>query len=271
MAEEKDKKKARARAKRLYKAGIRKGKAWGEIKKILGYDPRHKGGIRFKETTPAQAAVAREALDPFLTPDDQFADIQFDDEFNNELADLDFNLENLRIDTQHQIKEIGRAHSESVSDTNDEMIARGIFTSSIRDAELNDLEATRRMQEGMLNDHLDLAVARTARRKLELAGPGGKRDKWDSTMRLRMVENAAAASEGLSPNVKEAVPASVKWSDVTKSPKPSTPAPTSGRQQRPGGDDKRPARLRNKNRNTNRGGARALSASSSMRVRTHGN
>ncbi len=170
-------------------------------------------------TTPATPGVRRPALTPFLTPEQQISDVGQRADWSGQLGELDRTLEKLAADTTYQKQQLNKTSSENAARVNDNAIARGMFTSSVRDAELYDLEATKTIRSNFLDDQVKLTTLQTQSRKSEIAA---HQTAYQNALNKMQVENAAKASEGLSPWITEPTPARTTTAPAkpTTAPKP---------------------------------------------------
>lgn len=102
----------------------------------------------------APGAVAPAPVAPFLTPDQIAQKTDFQYQQASKAADLDTILANLTAENVFQIGEQNRSAVRNTADANDNYAARGLFRSSIRDAGLNDIEASRSRNINRLNDQI---------------------------------------------------------------------------------------------------------------------
>lgn len=93
-------------------------------------------------------------LDPFFTPEDIQAMGEWMRNVGDNRATVDSQLNTSRSDTTYQAGQLNQQAKHTASQAADNMAARGLFQSSIKDAALFDIEAQRATQEGYLNDRL---------------------------------------------------------------------------------------------------------------------
>jgi hypothetical protein len=166
---------------------------------------------------PGSAGVLNPTTKPFQTGDDMLT--AADDQFNLEdgLYNLDTALDKLRIDTDFQKKEITKSEGQAKSATIDNMIARGLFRSSVKDGEIYDIQATASMRRNFLDTALSTAEIETGVRKGQLRS---RHDAIQSALARKSVENAQAADDGAPDYLVEPTEG-----HLTPKPKASTPKP----------------------------------------------
>lgn len=198
-------------AKALWAQGVKTGKVWGGIIDVIGYDPRQGGKLVFQSSiqpgTPGSAAtpgVPSPTMSPFLTPDQQITQIDFEGDIEEQLANLDNALEGMRIDNEFQKTELDTAHKQQVARADESAIGRGLYTSSIRDAELNDLEATKRVRSSFLDTQFSVAQANAGATRERLRQ---SLDQLHNAMNQQGAQNASNASEDAAPYSQEPQPA----------------------------------------------------------------
>jgi len=125
----------------------------------------------------AADAAQHKAVTPFNTPDEQLAWSDRWAAHAGKLFDIDTALNNLRTDTEYQKAGIDSQLKGNISTTVDNMIGRGLDQSSIKDGELNDLQATAMRRKSYLDTTL-------ANADLAANGPGGQKaienGAWDA-------------------------------------------------------------------------------------------
>lgn len=109
-------------------------------------------------STPAGAAApAVKRIDPFFTPDDVLSRDDWYRNIHDQGAIGESTLANARTDTALQSGQLAAQAVKATADTTDNMIERGLFQSSIKDAALDDITATRTTQQGYLDARLKTA------------------------------------------------------------------------------------------------------------------
>jgi hypothetical protein len=131
------------------------------------------------------------AVDPFFTPDDLLAISQFDTDLKTKLEAIDFDLGNLETDTTLQKTNLEKDAKGSTAAAQDDAAARGIFRSSVKDASLYDIEASRSLSEKFLNDKLTAARTNAGTNKTIL---GTAKGEFDKAMAARKAANASGVN-----------------------------------------------------------------------------
>lgn len=141
----------------------------------------------------APGASGSATVEPFLTAEDLFRHNDAWKSYQDQLSQLELELSGLETNTNFELGENDRNLVKGQSSAKDQAAGRGIYNSSIKDAELFDLEATRNMRRTFLQGQLSSAAARAARLKKNLD------DWWTqflSDENTKKVQNAAAVSSG---------------------------------------------------------------------------
>lgn len=114
------------------------------------------GGATFVPGTPGTPPSP--PAPPFKTSDNIFAEAEARRQYEQRMLDVDAQLARQNIDTQYQAGQIDKGAAVSRRDTNDAAAARGIFRSSLRDADLFDIDATAAIKKDYLNRQLDTST-----------------------------------------------------------------------------------------------------------------
>lgn len=162
---------------------------------------------------PAAAQTLAPPISPFLNADDLTALANFNADFATKLGDIDKSLGDLGADTSYQKTQTDTTAKENTAGTQDAMIARGLFQSSVKDAALYDIEAQRTLQQGYLDDRLTRATLDAGTQKKAL---GDWKTAFDTAQNVKAVQNAQA----IPPNT-ATTPTPNAWS----APKPKAAAP----------------------------------------------
>lgn len=166
-------------------------------------------------------------MDPFYTGDDLLSISQYETNEASQLADIDSALGAARIDREYQNTQLDDNFKQGQSRTMDDMAARGLFMSSVKDSAIYDLEATRSIQRNFLNDRFNQTLQEGARRKDLILGKGGARERFWAAMQKKAIENASSLTAEQDPWITPPTPART----VTTAPTPprgvgGTPQPT---------------------------------------------
>jgi hypothetical protein len=106
---------------------------------------------------------------PFLTPDQQAALTGFDTNYNISQGALNQQASDANTNYQTGVTANQKTHDINTDTANWNMAARGLFQSSIRDADLNDINATLTTRNNILRSNLNRTMANIAiaREKLQ--------------------------------------------------------------------------------------------------------
>jgi hypothetical protein len=157
--------------------------------------------LKANPAAPAPAAPAPAApVAPFLTAEDLFKHNDAWKSYGDQLAAIENELSDITTNTGFEIGsfdaagnqtsqgQIDRNLQRNQSAASDNAAGRGLYKSSIKDAELFDLEATRNLRRTFLQGQLSAAAARAARMRTNL------NDWWTnflSNENTQAVQNAA--------------------------------------------------------------------------------
>lgn len=137
---------------------------------------------------PGTPGVATPPVDPFHTPDENIDSANAQRDYELALQDIDNNLFNMSHEGKFQKQAADKAAKENAAAANDAAIARGLFQSSIRDAELADITATNALRKRYLDDQLAIADTQALGRKKTLQS---NFESFLSAMRQKAAQNAA--------------------------------------------------------------------------------
>jgi hypothetical protein len=165
-----------------------------------------------QQYVPGSAGVKNPTIDPFLNAGDMMTSADEDFNLDQGLYDLDTALEKMRIDTEHSKSDITKSEGQAKSATIDNMIARGLFRSSVKDGEIYDIQATATMRRNFLDTALSTATIETGVRKQNLRT---RHDAIQTALARKSVENAQAANDGAPDYLEDPTPGHL-------APKPST-------------------------------------------------
>lgn len=108
--------------------------------------------------TTTTTTVTPPRVDPFFTPDDINAMGEWMRTVGDNRATAESSFTTAKSDTAFQLGQLQTQAGQAKSGATDDMIARGLFQSSVKDAALFDIEAQRATQQGYLNDRLATAT-----------------------------------------------------------------------------------------------------------------
>ncbi len=138
------------------------------IKKRATYNRKRNSEILANMAAPP-APTAPATVQPFATADDMLAVNDWLTNFTTQMEDIDFGIGQLETDTKYQKGQNDRQAVENRSASDDAMAARGVFSSSLRDAAVMDVEATRSLANTYLDTKLAEAITTGTTRKNTLA------------------------------------------------------------------------------------------------------
>jgi hypothetical protein len=159
---------------------------------------------------------------PFMTAEDLMAYGDAHSKFRDTLNQLDFALESQRVEGEYEKTNIAKGAVQSRAEANDLAAARGLFHSSVRDAELYDINATAALRQNYLDRQLDTAQIQTQTQKV------AAQNAWDDFQRGMNQKEVQNAQEVMANTPQYLV-------DPTK-PKPASgykPRPIGPRPERP--------------------------------------
>ena len=158
-------------------------------KKIKRTRVLRKNKSRIVTQNEADKGEKNPTIDPFMNAEDLMRMTEAKEELANKLNNLDYALESLRIDTEYEKTNIDKSEREGLRSTNEDFASRGLFSSSVRDASLLDVNAQANIAKGQLDRELDAAVLDAQNQKVAAQGAF---DSFQSAMNQKKVENARA-------------------------------------------------------------------------------
>lgn len=105
---------------------------------------------------------------PFMTGEDMMAYAEARQAYEQQLADLDYSYATAVANTGYEKEQVTKGAVKGKSDANWDAAARGLFRSSIRDADLFDIDATAEMRKRFLDTQLDTLKLNTETQKAAL-------------------------------------------------------------------------------------------------------
>jgi len=187
-------------------------------------------------------APANVPTNPFLTAADLQAINEFTTQWALRFSEIDKDLANLRADTDFRKKATDKQAKVGTSNTQDSAAARGLFMSSIKDAQLFDIEGERASQQAFLDAAMTRAVEEANNEKTYFETV--VKYNFDQNMLTQQVENARAVDASKPPPPTPTAPAPAAPVAPTAPAQPSSQAgqqPTTSRPQRPRPNRPRPA------------------------------
>jgi hypothetical protein len=160
--------------------------------------------------------VPNPTVAPFMTPEDLMAYAAARQQYEEGLGNLDYNYTQSAINTGYEEGEVEKGRIGNKASANDDLAARGLFRSSVRDGDLADIDATAEIRRKFLSDNLTSLHLYTEAQKEHLNTNWTEYEKGKSA---KEVQNA----QGVQANMpKFAVEPS--WSKAAPAaPKPAAP------------------------------------------------
>lgn len=204
-------------AKPKHKAGIAAGK-------VPGSGSGKKPGAHAGETW--NPGVENPTLTPFMTAEDIMDYSNARSEYERQIHELDYGYEKSVADTGYEKGNITKAARQQSADSSDDFAARGLQRSSVRDADMFDIDATAEMKKAFLDTNLNTLKLHTDTEKERL------RSAWEDPetgflhgMDLKKVQNAQAASADAGQYAVEPGWTKTPGADAAKGKKPAKKGP----------------------------------------------
>jgi len=136
---------------------------------------------------PGTPGIENQPVPPFWQSDDlaELGDRNFD--WDQQLADIQSGLERLIFQTDYDKSQIDKSRVQELAATSDEMASRGLMQSSIRDADLYDIESTARLRKEFIDTQIKTAQMESERQRGLIQS---NRDAFAEAYNKRGVENA---------------------------------------------------------------------------------
>ena len=143
--------------------------------------------------TPAPAPPPAPAkVDPFFTPEDLAAINAFTTDWATKMSDIDFGITSLTTDTNFQKGQNDQNAKVNTNEAGDVMAARGMFSSSVKDAAIYDIEAHRSLANKFLDDKLTEATINAGTSRTILAD---SKTGFDTAMVGKQTANAQGVND----------------------------------------------------------------------------
>lgn len=142
---------------------------------------------------PGSAGVHTPTIQPFQTSSDmmQSADENFN--LGQGLSDLDKSFADMKTNVDYEKTQVNKSEVNAKNTTIDNMIARGLGQSSIRDGEIYDIQATATMRRNFLDTTLGAAEIALGTNKGRLQK---RAEDIQKAMSQKAIENAQQANDG---------------------------------------------------------------------------
>jgi hypothetical protein len=170
---------------------------------------------------PGTPGVPNPTIQPFMTPDDLMEQLSFDQTRDERFRESDAAVATAKADRDYNLHQLHENFLKSTANTTDEMIGRGLFQSSIKDAALYDLEAQRAIQDRYLNEAFRNQEIAAQSVKDAYLGEGGYNQRFQSALNQRMVQNAQGLNDEREPW--KVAPTAGRWVPGPKAPTKSGP------------------------------------------------
>lgn len=126
---------------------------------------------------------------PYLTPTQQLDQINFDSGIDGQIQTLSDGIRDAGINTHQALVDAQQAHDVNTESANESAAARGLFQSSIRAGDLNDIDATLTTRQNTLNTALwNLTISNNS----QIGRLTTQRSEGDSAFLGMAVQNAQA-------------------------------------------------------------------------------
>lgn len=191
-----------------------------------------------KKYVPGKAGVANPTTTPFENADNLMERLGYESGRDLAFAELDSQLGQSKIERDYQLSQTDDAFNKNSAQNTDEMIGRGLFASSVKDAALYDLEATRAVQRSFLNDRFVQQELDAGRKKDMYTGKGGFNERFNNAMDQKKIQNAKDINDERGPWA--IAPTAGRWVAGTPpavsaaKPNPSNAIPSLGQNPRSG-------------------------------------
>ena len=169
---------------------------------------------------PGSPGVRNDPVAPFMSAADISEDADRQAGWDSELSSIQSGLDKLGAETNFQLGQLDKQRAQDLESSADNMASRGLFQSSIKDADLYDIEATSRLRKEFVDTQLKNAVLDAGNQRKIIQD---NRDAWAKALNQRMVDNAAGVNAD-QPIWKQA-PTEGHWQPQTQPMPPSLAAP----------------------------------------------
>lgn len=112
--------------------------------------------------------VPTPVVQPFLTAEDLMAYAQARQAYESQLSELDANYSTSVTNTGYEKEQLTKSAISGKAEHSDDFAARGLFRSSVRDADLFDIDATAEMRKTFLDTQLNTLKLNTETQKHSL-------------------------------------------------------------------------------------------------------
>lgn len=151
--------------------------------------PQEHEGETYNPGTPSPTVA------PFLTPEQAIQASHEKQSYQEKLASLSYALEELKANTKYEAEGVQKRGVQEHASGEWNLAGRGLEHSSIRDADLYDIDATSATQQAFLHENLEHAEQHTAAEALK--AETNWNNEYMPAVHALEVENASNAEAGL--------------------------------------------------------------------------
>jgi len=144
--------------------------------------------------TTYNPGVPNPTVQPFLTAEDMMAYAMARQQYEEGLHSLDANYETSLITTGYEKENLEKGRVQGREESSDDMAARGLFRSSVRDADLFDIDATAEMRKVFLDTQLNTQKLNMETQKASMEANW---KTYEEGVNQKKVENAAGVQANM--------------------------------------------------------------------------
>lgn len=189
--------------KKTTRAALLGADSWAEALKAAGITAKPGGGYVLPDVTTTTTNRTSDQQ-PFLNPDQSNQQIDTEDQYKQALWQMDTDYQNQSVQNEYDKSQIDKGATYGKRDTNDAMAGRGLSQSSIKDAEIFDIDATARARKQLMDNQLANMAVQNATRKEQLNTAFNDHQRAFNDMK---VGNAAAVNATPAKTTTTAAPA----------------------------------------------------------------
>ncbi len=192
-----EKKKANLKAEKKEIRQKKKAKsatAHAAAKRSEKIDARRQKTASYTRTKKGTPGVKNDTIDPFLTSDQIAERADKTNEYNDTISNLQYALKMQQTETDYNKQMIDKQKPYDLEKANSSAAGRGLFSSSIRDASLYDIDATAAINKANYDREFDAMRMDSERQALQATNAF---HTYQQALNQAAVDNAAEASEGM--------------------------------------------------------------------------
>jgi hypothetical protein len=211
-------------------------KAHHAAKQASNIEKRRQQTSKYSTTKAATPGVKNDIIDPFLTNDQIAEKAQKTQDYKDTISNLQYALKMQQTETDYGKAQIDKQKPYDLEKADSSAASRGLFNSSIRDAQLYDIDATAAINRANLDREFDAMRMDSERQAVQATSAF---NTYNEALNQAAVDNASEASEGMElykvdPTKAVTTQHQLKVRPVkVKPPKPKPNRPTPGKN--PGG------------------------------------